>query len=67
MNQTIYYLCRHVVGMMDGWHPSPARLIAEQTKEYKMAQGKERKILQNVFGEVMFPDNLDAKGAEQCV
>lgn len=32
MNQTLYCLCRHAVGIMDGWHPYPARLIAEQTK-----------------------------------
>lgn len=31
MNQTLYYLCRHCVGIMDGFYPYPARLIAEQT------------------------------------
>ena len=109
MNQTLYCLCRHVVRIMDGWHPYPARLIAEQTKvsvstarrrlrelkkqglvkliyenpgpddecalpywgftitekakktkEYKMAQEEERKICQEVFGKVMFPDSQDA-------
>lgn len=31
MNQTLYYLCRHAVDIMDGWRPFPARLIAEET------------------------------------
>lgn len=30
MEYVLYYLCRHAVGLMDGWRPYPARLIAEQ-------------------------------------
>lgn len=26
----MYHLCRHAVGMMDGWHPYPAWAIAKQ-------------------------------------
>ena len=29
MNDVLYQLCRHNVSIMDGWHPVPARLIAE--------------------------------------
>lgn len=31
MNETLFYLCRHAVGIMDGWMPFPARCIAQQT------------------------------------
>lgn len=30
MNDVLYYLCRHAVGVMDGWHPYPAWAIADQ-------------------------------------
>lgn len=30
MNDVLYYLCRHAVGVMDGWHPYPAWAIAKQ-------------------------------------
>ena len=29
MDEILYRLCRHSVGIMDGWHPFPATLIAE--------------------------------------
>lgn len=32
MNETLYILCVHAVNIMDGWHPIPARFIAERTK-----------------------------------
>lgn len=31
MNKTLYALCTHAVNLMDGWHPIPARFIAEYT------------------------------------
>lgn len=31
MNETLYTLCRYAVNIMSGWHPVPARLIAQQT------------------------------------
>ena len=30
MNDVLYHLCRHCVGIMDGWMPYPAWCIAEQ-------------------------------------
>lgn len=30
MDDVLYALCRHAVGIMDGWHPYPAWAIAEQ-------------------------------------
>lgn len=30
MNEVLYHLCRHDVGIMDGWHPHPAWAIARQ-------------------------------------
>lgn len=29
MDEILYQLCRHNVGIMDGWHPYPATVIAE--------------------------------------
>lgn len=31
MNETLYRLCVHAVNLMGGWHPIPARFIAEIT------------------------------------
>ena len=31
MNDTLYHLCRICCDIMDGWHPVPARIIAELT------------------------------------
>lgn len=31
MNETLYRLCVHAVDLMGGWHPIPARFIAEST------------------------------------
>lgn len=31
MNETLYRLCVHAVNIMGGWHPIPARFIAEST------------------------------------
>ena len=31
MNKTLYALCTHDVNLMCGWHPIPARFIAEST------------------------------------
>lgn len=31
MNETLYRLCVHAVNLMGGWHPIPARFIAEST------------------------------------
>ena len=30
MDEVLYQLCRHAVGIMDGWHPYPAWAIAKQ-------------------------------------
>lgn len=30
MNQVLYALCRHCVGIMDGWRPYPAWAVAQQ-------------------------------------
>lgn len=30
MNDVLFHLCRHCVGIMDGWMPYPARCIAQQ-------------------------------------
>lgn len=30
MDDVLYALCRHAVGIMDGWHPCPAWVIAKQ-------------------------------------
>lgn len=39
MNVILYELCRHVVGIMDGYHPYPATAIAERLN---MSVGKVR-------------------------
>lgn len=31
MNETLYKLCEHDVDLFGGWHPIPARIIAEET------------------------------------
>ena len=31
MNEALYRLCVHAVDLMGGWHPIPARFIAEST------------------------------------
>lgn len=31
MNQILYNLCWHCVGIMDGWYPFPAWAIAQQS------------------------------------
>lgn len=30
MNEVLYQLCRHAVGIVDGWHPYPAWAIAKR-------------------------------------
>lgn len=32
MDEILYHLCRHAVGVMDGWHPYPAWAIAQSAK-----------------------------------
>ena len=45
MNQILYALCRHCVGIMDGWRPFPAWAVAQQADVSLYAARKELKRL----------------------
>lgn len=50
MNEILYELCRHNVSIMDGWHPVPARLIAEHLNlTTNQARYRLRKLKQSGF------------------
>lgn len=52
MNDVLYKLCRCCVGILDGWHPVPAWLIAEQLNlTTNQARYKLRKLKQLGFVE----------------
>lgn len=52
MNNVLYQLCRCRVGILDGWHPVPAWLIAEQLNlTTNQARYKLRKLKQLGFVE----------------
>lgn len=58
MNEVLYQLCRHNVSIMDGWHPVPARLIAEGLNlTTNQARYRLRKLKQagfaNTFSELL--------------
>lgn len=41
MDEILYHLCRHAVGIMDGWHPYPAWAIA-QSAEVSLSTARRR-------------------------
>lgn len=45
MNQILYALCRHCVGIMDGWRPFPAWAVAQQAGVSLYAARKELRRL----------------------
>lgn len=58
MNDVLYQLCRHNVSIMGGWHPVPARLIAEHLNlTTNQARYRLRKLKQagfaNTFSELL--------------
>lgn len=62
MDKVLYCLCRHAVGIMDGWHPFPAWAIAEQAGvSIYTARRKLRKLreqgLTKTFSEAPDPES----------
>lgn len=50
MNDILYHLCRHCVGIMDGWHPYPAWAIAKQCNiSVSTARRRLRKLKQEGY------------------
>lgn len=55
MDEVLYQLCRHAVGIMDGWHPYPAWAIAKQagvslsTARRRLRKLKEKGLARTFF------------------
>ena len=62
MDEVLYRLCRHAVGIMDGWHPYPAWAIAQSAKiRLSTARRRLRKLkeqgLARTFSELPDPES----------
>ena len=68
MDEILYVLCRHYVGIMDGWHPFPATVIAEMlTKSVHKVRYHLRKLKQQGLVKSFYEGGQTEEGEVYCL
>lgn len=62
MNEVLYLLCRHCVGIEDGWRPFPSTVLA---REAGLTIGQTRYRLRKLKGEGLVAATYEAASADE--